>query len=154
MADSTTTPSNSNRSGSSFPFKTLIWALLALVAIFLFKNEIKGMLNDAEKLTLFGIEIQTGKETAAKLEAAAAKYNDQITALMQEISNQQMKIENIEELKKQLEENIPDCPEAQKTADLINANVQDMVILKKDIRLKSNVLKDIKIFKRNAVMAK
>lgn len=142
-----TTPQDT-KTKSGFPYKTLIWALLALVAIFLFKTELKDLLSKADEVSLFGIELKVGKDKALALENAIQKYEDEISAFNAQVTEQQEQIAQLERLKDNLRDDIANCPEARENAVLLNTEFTRIMTTNEDIKRRSSVIENAKIFKR------
>ena len=134
-----------SKATSNFPYKTLIWVTFALVALFLFKPELKQLLGNAEELTVFGVKIKGGKEKAKELEDAVRKFNAKITNLSDEIAKQQTRIKSLNKLKLQLEKDLASCPDAKKTSVLFNAEVSQIYTNTNILKSKSDKLKEVKI---------
>ncbi|NER16545.1 hypothetical protein [Spongiivirga citrea] len=134
---------------ASFPFKTLIWAILALVALFLFKPELKSLLSSAEEVSLFGMEFKVGKEKAAKLEIAIQRYKSEIDDFNVQMDEQQKHIAKLEEIKTNLENSITDCPGTQEDARKLNMELGIIMRTNKALQQKSDVLKNTKILQRS-----
>lgn len=136
----------------SFPYKTLIWALLALAAMFLFKTEFKDLLSKADEVSLFGIELKVGKEKAAELEKAITTYKDQITAFNKRMTEQQDHIKNLEALKSGLEQDVANCPQAAEKAMMLNQEFE--IIRDGNIKLQeqSEKLKNTKIWEKSSAL--
>ncbi len=140
--------SASTKKGSSFPYKTLIWAALALIAMFLFKGELKGLLERADEVAIFGIELKVEKEQALKLETAIKSYKDKMADFNDQIAMQQERIASLENLKNQLEDDIANCPSAKANAELLNLEVGKIFKANTELKQKTEVLKNTTILKR------
>ena len=139
---------NTPKSTSKFPYKTLIWAAFALIAIFLFKKEISGLLSSASEIAVFGIELKVNKQQAAKLEIAIQGYKDKINEFTEQVNTQQEQIQSLEGLKEKLEEDIANCPEATETANILDLQFKDIMQSNKELKINSDVLKDTRIIVR------
>ena len=131
----------------NFPYKTLIWALFALIALFVFKNELKRFLTDAEKLSVFGVEINASREQVNKLQDSIQNFETTVADLSSQITNQQNKINDLDQLKTQLEQDLAECPEAKITAIRFNEQVSKIFNANKDLKTKSDKLKNSSILK-------
>ncbi|MDC8004239.1 hypothetical protein POV27_09265 [Aureisphaera galaxeae] len=132
----------------SFPYKTLIWALLALVAMFLFKTEFKELLSKANEVSLFGIELKVGEEQAEELEQAIAKYKDEIMAFDSQMAEQQDHIRKLERLKQGLEKDLANCPRASEKALMLDEEFKIVLDGNKELQKQSDVIRNWKIWKR------
>lgn len=134
---------------TSFPYKTLIWAVLALIALFLFKPELKSLLSSAEEVSLFGMEFKVGKEKAAKLEIAIQRYKKEIDDFNIQMEEQQKHIVKLEEIKTNLENSIAECPSTRENAQQLNTELGIIMRTNKVLQQKSDVLKNTQILKRS-----
>jgi septal ring factor EnvC (AmiA/AmiB activator) len=130
---------------SDFPYKTLIWVLFAVIALFAFKPELKQLLGDAEELSVFGVNIKAGKEKVKKLEQAIQNFNLQVTQLSDEIAAQQSRIATLNKLKTTLEKELVNCPGAQKTTATFNREFTKVYAKTNALKVQSDKLKNIKI---------
>ena len=142
-------PSNSETAKSLFPYKTLIWAIVAVIAIFLFKSELGGLLKNAEKLSLFGIDIEVGKKQADKLSAAINAYELDIASFNDQVVAQQGQIEDLERLKTKLQREIANCPNAGASVRQLNLEYDKIFKANTELKKKSDAIKDTKIITRN-----
>ena len=131
-----------------FPYKTLIWAALALIAMFLFKTEFKGLLSKADEVSLFGIELKVGKEKAAELERAINKYKNEIASINDEMLEQQQHIRKLEVLKQGLEEDVANCPQAAEKALLWTKELDIIQNSNMKLQQSSERLKDKQILQK------
>lgn len=143
--------SNTKKTAGNFPYKTLIWAVFALAALFLFKGELKSMLLQADEVAIFGIELKVGKEKAVKLESAIQGYEDQIAEFNEQITKQQEHIKGLEKLQDRLEDDIASCPEARENAKLLNMEYAKIFKANTDLQKQTDVLKNTKILQRMKV---
>ena len=141
-------PNTQENKKSNFPYKTLIWASLALIALFLFKTEVGGLLSRASEVSLFGIELKVGKEQAAKLEIAIQGYKDKINGFSEQVAMQQERIHSLEGLREQLEQDIANCPKAKESAVKLNAEFSKIFEANAEIKERSDILRDTRILKR------
>ncbi|MBT8183743.1 MAG: hypothetical protein KJN76_02795 [Eudoraea sp.] len=141
-------PNIAEKSKSNFPYKTLIWATFALIAIFLFRGPIADLLIRANEVSVFGIELKVGEAQAAKLEIAIQSYKDQIDGFSEQVTQQQEQIQNLEILKGQLEEDIAGCPDAKESTEKLNIEFTRILEANNDLKIRSDVLKDTKILQR------
>ncbi len=140
------------KKAKGFPYKTLIWASLALVAMFLFKTEFKDLLSKADEVSLFGIELKVGKEKAEELEKAITKYKDQITAFNEQMTEQQDHIQKLETLKQGLEEDLAACPSASEKAMMWNREFEMVKDGNIKLQERSEILKNTKIWQKASLV--
>ncbi|WOD42824.1 hypothetical protein [Hwangdonia lutea] len=131
----------------NFPFKTLIWAVFAILAILMFRTELKQLITNTEEFSLFGIEIKASEEKANKLNDSIQNFETTIAELSTQLTNQQNKINDLDNLKKQLQKDLENCPEAQAASMKFNAQVSKIVDANKDLKYKSDKLINTKILK-------
>lgn len=124
----------------NFPYKTLIWAVFALLAILMFKTELKQLITNTEELSLFGVEIKASEEKANKLQDSISNFETTIANLSTQLTNQQSKINDLDKLKLQLEKDLANCPEAKETTKEYNAQVASIFNTNKDLKYKSDRL--------------
>ena len=139
---------------AAFPYKTLIWAVVAVIAIFLFKSEIGGLLSKAEKLSLFGIDIEVGKQQAEKLSSAIAEYELDIEDFNKQVAEQQGQIEALEALKGRLQREIANCPSARPSVRQLNLEFDKIQKANIQLKKKSDAIKNTKIMTRDLSAAK
>lgn len=130
---------------SNFPYKTLIWAILATIALFIFKPELKVLITGADHIIMFGIEIKTNKEQARLLTDSIHQFEIKIDNLSTQITSQQEKIRVLDRLKVKLESDLETCPSAKENikqySNQLNTVFQGNIALK----AKSDNLKSIQI---------
>lgn len=136
---------------TQFPYKTLIWALLAALALFLFKPQIENLLTDAEHITLFGIEIKINKEQAQKLADSIHQFKDKIEGLSTQITAQQEHIKTLDQLRSKLEKDLEKCPDARVNAQQYNIQLNEIFKANNELKTKSDNLKNIKILKQSNI---
>lgn len=124
----------------NFPYKTLIWAVFAILALLLFKTELKVLLGNTQELSLFGVEIKASPEKANKLQDSIRNFETTIAALSNQLTNQQDKLKDLDKLKTQLEKDLSECPEAKETSKIFNAQVTKIVDANKELKTKSDKL--------------
>ncbi|CAH8289724.1 hypothetical protein EV196_107222 [Mariniflexile fucanivorans] len=134
---------------TSFPFKTLIWALVAVIVLFVFKGELKGLITNAEEFKVFGIEIKASKEQVNKLQTAITSYETKITDLTSQITTQENQIQSLHEVKTQLEKDLAKCPALEKNAVIFNAQLNKIFKSNDEIKTQSDQLKKVEILKRS-----
>lgn len=139
----------SEKESFTFPYKTLIWAVFALIALLLFKPELKQLLSHAENVSVFGVEISASREKVRKLHDSIQNFETTIANLSEQLTSQQNKINNLDTLKAQLEKDLAQCPDAKKTSELFNKQVTQIsntnhdLITTSDKLTKSNILSTI-----------
>lgn len=130
---------------SGFPYKSLIWALVTVLSIFLFKDELKQLLNHSEELTVFGVSVKTSKKEVIKLTAAIEGYQGQVSELIEQLDTQEFKVNQLEKLKEKLEKDIAKCPEVEKSTRLLNTEIDKIFKSNNTIKSKTDQLKSVKI---------
>ena len=132
-----------------FPYKTLIWAVLAALALFLFKPQIEILLTDAEHITVFGIEIKTNKIQAKKLTDSITQFQNKIAGLSTQITTQQEHIKTLDRLRSKLEKDLEKCPDAKANVERYNIQLNEIFKANSELKTKSDKLKDIKILQQS-----
>ena len=130
-----------NETTSHFPYKTLIWALLAALTLFIFKPQIEMLLTDAEHIVVFGIEIKTNKEQANKLTDSIQQFETQINSLSGQITTQQNQIKTLDRLRAKLENDLKKCPDAQENVKEYSLQLNQIFKANTELKTKSDVLK-------------
>ncbi len=133
------------KTSSGFPYKTLIWALFAVVALFLFRNELKGLLNRSEELSLFGINVKTSEGEIAKLTDSIQIHQDRILSLVEEVEGQEEEIAKLKQLKDQLARQASNCPGIENNTKLLNAEYGRILRNNSIIKKKADELKSVKM---------
>lgn len=141
-----------NETTSHFPYKTLIWALFAALALFIFKPQIEMLLTDAEHIIVFGIEIKTNKEQANKLTDSIQQFEIQINSLSTQITTQQNQIKTLDRLRAKLENDLKKCPDAQENVKQYSLQLNQIFKANTELKTKSDVLKDVKILQRSNLL--
>lgn len=131
----------------NFPYKTLIWAIFAAIALLMFRTELKQLLTNTEEFSLFGVEIKASEEKANKLHDSIRDFETTIAELSTQLTNQQNKINDLDDLKSQLEKDLEACPDAQEASKKFNAQVTKIVDANKDLKYKSDKLINNNILK-------
>lgn len=130
---------------SGFPYKTLIWALVAVVALFLFRNELKGLLNRSEELSLFGINVKTSEGEISKLTDSIQMHQSRIVSLVEEIGIQEEEIAKLKLLKDQLARQASNCPGIEDNTKLLNAEYGRILRNNSIIKKKADELKSVQM---------
>lgn len=146
-------PEDNAKTTKNFPYKTLIWAVFALVAIFLFKPELKILLTKADEVSIFGIELKVGKDDANKLENAIQGYKDKIADFNKQMTQQQERIKGLESLKNDLQADLAQCPQASESARTLNLQFDKVLDANTRLQNQSEVLKNTKILKRMSAVS-
>ncbi|WP_405296046.1 hypothetical protein [Algibacter sp. Ld11] len=141
-----------NETTSHFPYKTLIWALFAALALFIFKPQIEMLLTDAEHIIVFGIEIKTNKEQANKLTDSIQQFEIQINSLSTQITTQQNQIKTLDRLRAKLENDLKKCPDVQENVKQYSLQLNQIFKANTELKTKSDVLKDVKILQRSNLL--
>lgn len=124
----------------NFPHKTLIWAIFATVALLLFRSELKLLISKTQELSLFGIEIKATEEKANKLQDSIQNFETTILALSNQLTSQQNKINDLDQLKVQLEKDLAKCPDAKEASMQFNEQVTKIFNTNKALKIKSDKL--------------
>lgn len=138
---------NPNKKTATFPFKTLIWVLFASLSLFIFKNELKLLIGNAEELTVFGIEIKAGKEKAMQLELAVKTFKNEIKDLSNKIESQQTNLIALKKIKEELESEIAKCPETEESVFKFNEKISQIYNANEALQVKTDLLNNMKIIK-------
>ncbi|MFD1163816.1 MULTISPECIES: hypothetical protein [Hwangdonia] len=131
----------------NFPFKTLIWAVFAVLAILMFRTELRQLITNTEEFSLFGVELKASEEKANKLNDSIQNFETTIAELSTQLISQQNKINDLDNLKAQLQKDLENCPDAQAASMKFNAQVTKIFNTNKDLKYKSDKLINTKILK-------
>lgn len=129
----------------NFPYKSLIWALFAIIAIFLFRDELKKLITNTEHLSVFGVEIKASPEKANKLLDSIRSFETTVAALSNQLASQQNKIKKLDKLKEELEEDLARCPDAKETSIKFNKQVSKIFDANLSMKAKSDKLSSTSI---------
>ncbi|MEK6154560.1 hypothetical protein WIW50_14920 [Flavobacteriaceae bacterium 3-367] len=129
----------------SFPYKTLIWAVVALAALFLFKTEVKGLLVNSSEVNIFGVHIKVSEKESKNLLLAQEAFEDEVAVFNQQIASQDATISSLNELVGTLRGEIDGCTEAEGTALKLNAQIMDLNTMNRTIKNEKILSKDYKI---------
>jgi len=138
----------------NFPYKTLIWAVFAAVALFVFRPELKLLITNTEELSLFGVEIKASEKKVNTLKDSIQNFETTITALSNQLRNQQNRINDLDQLKAKLEKELAACPEAKEISKRFNAQVTNIVNTNKDLKIKSDKLINTRILNKSTYTVK
>ncbi len=131
----------------TFPYKTLIWAIVAVAALVLFKPEIANVLLNSNEIDVFGVNIKVSEKQSEKLLLAQQDFEDQANDLNEKIRSQDMAIDSLNLLASNLSGQIQGCQDAQSTAKKIDSSIRSLNILNKNIKKEPFLLKDYQIIK-------
>lgn len=124
----------------NFPYKTLIWAVFAILAILMFRTELKQLISNTEEFSLFGVEIKASEEKANKLQDSIQNFEAVIADLSVQLTNQQNKINDLDKLKSQLEKDLANCPDAKEATKKYNDQVTSIFKTNKTLKYQSDKL--------------
>lgn len=131
----------------TFPFKTLIWAIVAIVALLLFKPEIAKLLRNSNEIDVFGVNIRVSEEQSEELLKAQKDFEEQAWDLNEKIRSQDMAIDSLNLLASNLSGQIQGCQDAQSTAKKIDSSIRNLNILNKNLKKEPFLMKDYQIIK-------
>ena len=131
----------------TFPFKTLIWAVVAVAALVLFKPEIANLLLNSNEIDVFGVNIKVSDKQSKELLMAQKDFENQANDLNEKIRSQDMAIDSLNLLASNLSGQIQGCQDAQSTAKKIDSSIRSLNILNKNIKKEPFLLKDYQIIK-------
>lgn len=131
----------------AFPFKTLIWALVVLVAFFIFKTEVKGLLSNSSEVNIFGVHIKVSEAESEDLLLAQEAFENEVAVFNEKIANQDATITSLNDLVGNLKGEIAGCSQAETTAFKLNARIMDLKSMGNTIKNEKILSKDYKIIK-------
>lgn len=135
----------------TFPFKTLIWALLAVAALFLFKQEVSHLLNHSEEIKIFGIEFKASKEQIVELLEAQKMFEEQKEKLMGKIRYQEKAMDSLNILTANLAGQIQGCQGAKTTALEIDSSLSRLKLFNKNMKQEKFLLEKFHIIETNSI---
>lgn len=134
----------------SFPYKTLIWALVALIALYLFKNEIIHLLYNSTEIEIFGIRFKASDDQVVELKAAQADFIEQEEALKKRILEQEVAMDSLNLLAANLSGQIQGCQSAQSTATKIDSSLNKLKDINRTLKSEPFLMKSQPIIKFNS----
>ena len=141
-------PPTNESNKNSFPYKTLIWMLFAGFAIFIFKDELKLVISDAEELSVFGVNVKTSKKKANELEFKINEYQQDIATLTSHLSEQQVRADSLVQIKNDLLKDLKNCPGTKESTALFDIKFEKLSNKNIEIETESKKLKNMTIIKR------
>ena len=132
----------------AFPFKTLIWAVVAIAALFLFKPEIASLLKNSQEVNVFGINIKVSEKQSEELLVAQKKFEEQAAHLNQKIEQQETAMDSLNILTANLTGQIQGCQSAQSTAIKIDSSLRKLNILNQNIKREPFLMQDYQVVKK------
>ncbi|MCB4808224.1 hypothetical protein LG651_08160 [Tamlana sp. 62-3] len=136
---------------SNFPYKTLIWALVTLIALFLFKNQFKKDSNNTSELNIMGVTIKTNDKNAQRLKDSLNRYKTEVDKTITDLTNQLSENEsdikqlvlNNADLKKQ----ITSCTgeKVEQTPVFVGTDIIKMLKKNNELKAKTNEIKKVDI---------
>ena len=132
---------------TTFPYKTLIWAVVAVAALILFKPQIANLLLNSNEVDVFGVSIKVNDKQSEELLNAQKDFEEQAADLNQKIMSQNMAIDSLNLLASNLSGQIQGCQDAQSTAKKIDSSIRNLNILNKNLKKEPFLLKDYQIIR-------
>lgn len=129
----------------TFPFKTLIWAVVVLASFFIFKQEVKDILSNSSEVNIFGVHIKVSKEESETLLIAQQEFENGVAVFNEKIASQDATINSLNSLVGNLQGEIEGCSDAQATAFKLNARIVDLNAMSNSIKNEKFLSKDYKI---------
>lgn len=134
-----------NENSKNFPYSTLIWAVVALISIFLFKPELKGLLSKSDELTVFGITVKSSRTEILQLTDSINAHKNSIANLVAEVEGQEGEIKQLEKLKNKLEKDLNKCPGQENNTRELNYEFNQIFRNNTEIKRKADALKSVRI---------
>ena len=131
----------------TFPYKTLIWAIVVLVGLFLFKPEIARLISNSQEIDVLGVKIKVSEKQSEELLAAETEFETQKKDLTVKIQKQEIAMDSLNLLASNLSGQIQGCQDAQSTAKKIDSSIRNLNILNRDLKKEPFLLKDYQIIK-------
>lgn len=133
----------------AFPFKTLIWAVVVLTVLFLFKPEIARTIVNSQEIDVFGIKIKVSEQQSEELLIAQNEFEAQAKDLNVKIQKQDVAMDSLNLLASNLSGQIQGCQDAQNTAEKIDSSLKSLSTLNSNLKRQPLLIKDYQIIKRS-----
>lgn len=136
---------------SNFPYKTLIWALVALIALFLFKNQFENLISNASELNIMGVVIKTNDKNAQRLKDSLNRYKTEvdktITDLTDQLSENETDIKQLVLNNADLKKQITKCTgnNVNQTPVFVGTDIMKMLKKNDELKAKTNQIKKVDI---------
>ncbi|KJD36329.1 hypothetical protein PW52_07010 [Tamlana sedimentorum] len=136
---------------SNFPYKTLIWALVALIALFLFKSQFENLLTNASELNIMGVVIKTNDKNAQRLKDSLNRYKTEvdktITDLTDQLSENEADIKQLVLNNSDLKKQITSCTgdKVNQTPVFVGTDIMKMLKRNNELKAKTNEIKKVDI---------
>nr|WP_299174658.1 hypothetical protein [uncultured Allomuricauda sp.] len=131
----------------TFPFKTLIWAVVVLTVLFLFKPEIARTIVNSQEIDVFGVKIKVSEQQSEELLIAQTEFEAQAKDLNAKIQKQEVAMDSLNLLAVNLSGQIQGCQDAQNTSKKIDSSLKSLNALNSNIKRQPLLLKDYQIIK-------
>jgi len=129
----------------------ILWPIVVIIALFLFRAPIEYMLFNAEELNVLGVNVRAKKEDVVKLENKVNEYKVQIGQLESSLKELKANINPLNSLNNKLKKSVEKCkcPEVKTDLNSFGKNIDD--IKKLDTKIKSQVdyFSNVQILNRN-----
>lgn len=133
----------------NFPYKTLIWALVTVSALVIFRNDLSGMISNTEEFTIFEkITLKVSKSESKALKIAQVEYEKKIDSLNYRINIQNRDIVALDSLSDKLSSQIKDCNNSKALTDSMRTKFNRINMASKYLKVQSDVLKNTKMIRK------
>ena len=129
----------------TFPYKTLIWAVVVVICLFLFKQPLMAMLSNTEEITILGNTLKVSKDESNALKESEQEYQGKINELNTMIGQQDSTIQVLTQQTNNLLADVQDCAQAKEAAKSVNSSLTHLNAANAQIKDRSAVIDRIKI---------
>ena len=128
----------------SFPFKTLIWAVVVLAIVFLFKDQLAQVIGNSKNIEVFGVKIAVSEQEIEALLAEQENYEKQLVELDQELKQHGQTISSLNGLIARLKQSSENCNDARDIANTLDRRYLELQSQNRKLVEESATIKDLK----------
>ena len=130
----------------NFPYKHLIWAVVTVIALFLFKGAWIHLIMKMEEVEILDkVTIKVSQEDAKLLEQEKDKLHREIADLKSTVTSQQAQLTSLSKSADRLTDELKDCGGKEEEAVAFKASVDSMKSTNENVLRRSRVLFDKKV---------
>jgi len=109
---------------NNFPFKHLIWAIVVVVALFLFRQSWMHIVYETEEITVFNkVSLKVKKGHSEALKQAETEFRNQVDSLNQMVTSLDGALDNLEIQTNTFLNDIKDCDQAKEAAGILKEHI-------------------------------
>lgn len=130
----------------NFPYKHLIWAVVTVIALLLFRGAWNHIIFKMEEVEILDkVTIKVSQADAKLLEEEKDKLHREIADLKSTVTSQQAQLASLSKSADRLTEELKDCGGKEEEAVAFKASVDSMRSTNEKVLRRSNVLFDKKV---------